>query len=139
MKAHDTIGHLLRKATRANLSAQLLLEAGDADDACSRACYAMFDAARAVLLMVDEAASAGSYKTHAGVLGRFSEPLVKTGRVPVEPGRTLRRAETARVLADYRERPDNLLVTQGCRPLHPMNFTDLGPGPQQASVVPSLP
>ena len=103
MKAHDTIGHLLRKATRANLSAQLLLEAGDVDGACSRAYYAMFDAARAALLMADEAASAGSYKTHAGVLGRFSEQLVKTGRVPVELGRMLRRAETARVLADYRE------------------------------------
>jgi len=119
LKAHDTIGHLLRKATRANLSAQLLLEAGDVDGACSRAYYAMFDAARAALLMVDEAASAGSYKTHAGVLGRFSEQLVKTGRVPVELGRTLRRAETARVLADYREasvdEPDAARIVEEAR------------------------
>jgi len=40
---------LIRKARRAVESAQLLYEADDVDGACSRAYYAMFDAARAAL------------------------------------------------------------------------------------------
>lgn len=41
---------LLIKAEQALKSAQLLVAAGDADGACNRAYYAMFDAARAALL-----------------------------------------------------------------------------------------
>lgn len=43
MKAAD----LMDKAERAAASARVLLDAGDADGACNRAYYAMFDAARA--------------------------------------------------------------------------------------------
>lgn len=39
---------LIGKATRAARSAALLSESGDIDGDCNRACYAMFDAARAV-------------------------------------------------------------------------------------------
>jgi uncharacterized protein (UPF0332 family) len=39
--------HYFEKARVAAHSAQLLLDAGDADGACNRAYYAMFDAARA--------------------------------------------------------------------------------------------
>lgn len=38
---------LMAKARRAVLSAKVLLDVGDADGACNRAYYAMFDAARA--------------------------------------------------------------------------------------------
>ncbi len=41
----------MTKAERAAVSAKLLLEAGDVDGACNRAYYAMFDAARAALLV----------------------------------------------------------------------------------------
>jgi uncharacterized protein (UPF0332 family) len=41
---------LMDKARRAATSARLLLDMGDLDGACSRAYYAMFDAARAALL-----------------------------------------------------------------------------------------
>ncbi|MGD9522152.1 MAG: HEPN domain-containing protein, partial [Tepidiphilus sp.] len=40
----------MAKARRAVLSAKVLLDAGDADGACNRAYYAMFDAARAALI-----------------------------------------------------------------------------------------
>ena len=40
---------LLHKAFRAQKSAVLLLQSGDNDGACSRAYYAMFDAARFAL------------------------------------------------------------------------------------------
>ncbi|MDW5419090.1 HEPN domain-containing protein [Iodobacter sp. CM08] len=43
---------LIAKAERAIQSAKLLHEAGDVDGACNRAYYAMFDAAKAVLLAV---------------------------------------------------------------------------------------
>lgn len=43
MKAQD----LLAKALQAAASAKVLLDTGDADGACNRAYYAMFDAARA--------------------------------------------------------------------------------------------
>ena len=41
---------LMSKANQAVASAKLPLDAGDADGACNRAYYAMFDAARAALL-----------------------------------------------------------------------------------------
>ncbi|MDR1661341.1 MAG: HEPN domain-containing protein [Azoarcus sp.] len=41
---------MMAKAVQALASAKALLDTGDADDACNRAYYAMFDAARAVLL-----------------------------------------------------------------------------------------
>ncbi|WP_204848259.1 HEPN domain-containing protein [Rhodopila globiformis] len=42
----------MAKAARAAESARALLDRGDADGACNRAYYAMFDAARAALLAV---------------------------------------------------------------------------------------
>ncbi|OHC67239.1 MAG: hypothetical protein A2045_15515 [Rhodocyclales bacterium GWA2_65_20] len=53
MKAAD----FLDKAARAAVSARLLLNAGDVDGACNRAYYAMFDAARAALLVFADDAS----------------------------------------------------------------------------------
>jgi HEPN domain len=41
---------LMEKASRAVVSASLLLDAGDVERACNRAYYAMFDAARAALI-----------------------------------------------------------------------------------------
>jgi uncharacterized protein (UPF0332 family) len=46
VKAED----LMAKAVQAVASAKVLLDTGDADGACNRACYALFDAARAALL-----------------------------------------------------------------------------------------
>lgn len=93
MKAED----LMAKAVRAAASAKVLLNAGDADGACNRAYYAMFDAARAALL----ASGADVGKTHNGTLNAFSDRLVKNGPFPKEMGRLLKHAETFRYVADY--------------------------------------
>ena len=45
-----TVEGLLAKAEQAAASALVLLEIGDADGACNRAYFAMFDAARAALM-----------------------------------------------------------------------------------------
>ena len=93
MKPED----LLEKATQAAASAKLLLTAGDADGACNRAYYAMFDAACAILL-------ANGYKpgkTHKGVLNAFSSFLLKNKSLSKELGRLLKRSEAIRYVADY--------------------------------------
>lgn len=88
---------LLAKAERACASARLLCGASDAEGACNRAYYAMFDAARAALL----ASGAVAGKTHSGLMSSFSEHLVKTGVASKELGRLLKRAEEIRLIADY--------------------------------------
>ncbi len=55
---------LMKKAGQAAASAKLLLDSGDADGACNRAYYAVFDAARAALLVTGHDVG----KTHKGVL-----------------------------------------------------------------------
>jgi uncharacterized protein (UPF0332 family) len=100
VKAQD----LMAKAEQAAASAKVLLDTGDGDGASNRAYYAMFDAARAVLL----ASGFDVGKTHRGVLNAFSERLVKSGSVPQEMGRLLKRAETFRYVADYEGNPVEL-------------------------------
>lgn len=95
---------LMAKAVQAAASARVLLDTGDGDGASNRAYYAMFDAARAVLL--DSGFDVG--KTHRGVLNAFSDRLVKNGPVPQEMGRLLKRAETFRYVADYEGNPVEL-------------------------------
>jgi uncharacterized protein (UPF0332 family) len=93
---------MMAKATRAAESAALLLDAGDLDGACNRAYYAMFDAARSALL-ADGVQMVGEIpRTHGGVISAFSLYLVKSGRVSLELGRALNRAEEIRLVADYK-------------------------------------
>lgn len=90
-------GELMLKADQALRSARTLLDAGDADSACNRAYYAMFDAARSLLL----ARGHEGGRTHRGVLNAFSEAFVKPGELGKDLGRALKRAETLRYVADY--------------------------------------
>lgn len=94
----------MAKAERAAASARVLLDAEDADGACNRAYYAMFDAARAALL----AAGHEVGKTHKGVPNAVSEHLVKNGLLPKDMGRLLKQAETRRYIADYEGAPTEL-------------------------------
>ena len=87
----------IAKAERALASARLLLDDGDADGACNRAYYAMFDAAQAALLELGGTAC----KTHRGLIGAFGMMLVKPGRISIEMGRSLNQVEHIRLLADY--------------------------------------
>lgn len=100
MKAED----LMTKSLQAAASAKVLLDTGDADGACKRAYYAIFDAARAALL----ASGHDVGKTHKGVLNAFSDRLVKHGPLPKELGRLLKHAETFRYVADYEGDPVDL-------------------------------
>jgi uncharacterized protein (UPF0332 family) len=94
----------MAKAVQAATSAKVLLATGDADGASNRAYYAMFDAARAVLL----ASGFNAGKTHKGVLNAFSDRLVKNGPLQKEMGRLLKHAETFRYVADYEGSPVEL-------------------------------
>lgn len=96
---------LLAKAIQAAASAKVLLDTGDVDGACNRAYYAMFDAARAALLASGAPVEPEIAKTHNGLISAFSLHLVKTGRVPVELGKALNRAEELRLVADYKGDP----------------------------------
>lgn len=98
MNAHD----LMAKAARAARSARVLLDNGDVEGASDRAYYAMFNAARAALLASGASVPDEMARTHNGLISSFSLQLVKTGRVPMDLGRALNRAEGLRPAADYR-------------------------------------
>lgn len=91
----------MEKASRALSSARLLLGDGDAEGACNRAYYAMFDAAHAALLGSGALINAAETRTHSGLIGAFGRHLVKTGRASRELGRVLNEVEGVRRLADY--------------------------------------
>lgn len=93
------------KARQAAVSARMLLDAGDADGACNRAYYAMFDAARAALLLSKAPVELEVARTHSGLISAFSLHLVKTGQVPVELGKSLNKVEDLRLIADYKGDP----------------------------------
>jgi uncharacterized protein (UPF0332 family) len=95
----------LPKAEIGVKSARMLLEAGDTDGACSRAYYAMYDAARATLAWASVTPESGSFRTHHGLMAAFSMRLVKAGLFPAEPGRAIQRALTVRQVADYEASP----------------------------------
>ncbi len=97
-----TPSELMQKADQALRSARVLLEGGDADGACNRAYYAMFDAARAALLASKASVEAEVARTHSGLITAFSLHLVKTGRIALEHGRALNKVEDLRLIADYR-------------------------------------
>ena len=95
----------LRKAETGVKSAKVLLDLGDTDGACSRAYYAMYDAARATLEWAGITPERGEFKTHHGLMASFSLHLVKPGLFPAEPGRAIQRAQTLRQVADYEASP----------------------------------
>lgn len=102
MSAQLTPVALMMKADRACASARALLELDDADGACNRAYYAMYDAARAALLASGAPVRPDIGKTHSGLINAFSEHLIKNGPVSKEMGRLLKRAEEIRLVADYK-------------------------------------
>lgn len=91
----------MTKAWRAVASSQLLRDAGDANGACNRAYYAMFDAAHAALLWAGAHVNPAETKTHRGLIAAFGEHLVKTARLSADLGKALNQVERLRLLADY--------------------------------------
>ena len=92
---------LIARAQRTVASAKLLFDAADLNGACNRAYYAMFDAARAALLTVEEPLQSEVIKTHSGLITAFSLCLIKTGRIPEQYGKALRQVDQIRLIADY--------------------------------------
>ena len=87
---------LLGKARRAIQSARLLQADGDYDSAVSRAYYAMFYVAEALLL------SKGlTFSKHSAVIAAFGREFAKTGEVPERYHRYLVDAEEDRNVSDY--------------------------------------
>jgi uncharacterized protein (UPF0332 family) len=92
---------LIARARRSATSAKLLFDAGDVNGASNRAYYAMFDAARAALLVCGDLAISAEFKTHSGLIAAFSLHLVKPGRIPAQYGKSLRQVDQIRLMADY--------------------------------------
>ena len=105
MGSYLTAKELFGKAETALNSSQLLFKSGDFDGACNRAYYAMFDAARAALLVADGDDSVLSVKTHSGLIAAFSLRIVKPGKVNVELGKSFNKVEDLRLVADYKGDP----------------------------------
>jgi uncharacterized protein (UPF0332 family) len=87
---------LLAKSQRSLQAADSLLTQGFYDFAVSRAYYAAFYIAEALL---DHAGLA--FSSHAAVIGAFGQHLARTGIVPVKFHRFLIDAQAQRTRADY--------------------------------------
>ncbi|HEY7296434.1 MAG TPA: HEPN domain-containing protein [Xanthobacteraceae bacterium] len=95
----------LQKAQRALTGARLLLQAGDAEGACNRAYYAMFNAAHAALIAVGAESPGALIKTHTGLIAGFGQHLVRSHHLPTEYGANFNQVQRLRQLADYTGEP----------------------------------
>jgi uncharacterized protein (UPF0332 family) len=98
----------LRKADAALSAARLLLRAQDGDGACNRAYYAMFDAAHAALFALGAEGSTKPIKTHNGVIAKFGQEVVLTGRLPAAHAEDFNKVQRLRKVADYSGDPVSL-------------------------------
>ena len=96
---NEVAASLLERANKYLKSARLLIDSGDYESSVSRAYYAMFFAAEAVLLTKGLSPS-----SHGGVLSVFGEHFVKPGVFPRTMGKALNRAYSKRQLGDYEHR-----------------------------------
>lgn len=92
---------LLDKAQRSMDAAKSLVEQGFYDFAVSRAYYAMFYVAQALL---DREGL--SFSSHAAVISAFGQYLARSGKVPTEYHRQLIDAQAQRTRADYDPQPN---------------------------------
>lgn len=86
----------LKKADGKIAAAVADLAAARYDDAASRAYYAMFHAARALL-----AARGVTARSHSGLAALFAEHFVRAGELDVQLGRWLGQGRRAREVGDY--------------------------------------
>jgi len=101
MTATFTPAVYMRKAEAALAGARLLLNAGDTDGACSRAYYAMFDAAHAALFALGVEEASAPIKTHNGLIAKFGQNLVRGNHLAAEHGEALNIVQRFRQVADY--------------------------------------
>jgi uncharacterized protein (UPF0332 family) len=87
---------LLTKAQRSLNAAKSLARDEDYDFSVSRAYYAMFYVAQALLLSKQL-----SFSTHSGVINAFGLQFIKSQEIPTEYHRALITAERIRLQGDY--------------------------------------
>lgn len=92
----EIIKGYLEKAEKKLEVAEKLLKSGDYEDAVSRAYYAVFHAAQALLLTEGEKA-----ETHKGVVTLFGLLFVKTGKFKKNLGKYLANLKDDRESGDY--------------------------------------
>ncbi|PPQ26064.1 HEPN domain-containing protein [Rhodopila globiformis] len=108
MKRSANSAAYISKAERALRSAHAMLRDLDAEGACNRAYYAMFNAARAALLVAGVGAPDEGYKTHGGLIAAFGKHLVTSGQVEAALGRAINQVQRLRQIADYVGDPPSL-------------------------------
>lgn len=87
---------LSKKAKESLSAAQLLHDNGMYDFAVSRAYYAMFYVAEALLL-----GEGKTFSKHSGVIAAFGQQFVKTGQVAADFHRYLIEGQASRNISDY--------------------------------------
>lgn len=90
------VGALLEKAKRSRKAAARLLKDGDVDFSASRAYYAMFYIAEALLL-----ARGLSFSSHAAVIASFGKEFAKPGILNAKFHKYLIDAQDRRNVGDY--------------------------------------
>ena len=95
------MNEFMARADHSLEAAQLLLEKGFSIDACSRAYYAIYDAARAALAACGAPVMPEKIRTHSGLIAAFNLYIIKPGPIPAVAGQRLGQAQNARLLADY--------------------------------------
>jgi uncharacterized protein (UPF0332 family) len=91
----------ISKAERALEEARLLLRGDKTEGACSRAYYAMHDAAHAALFATGNETQDAIIKTHRRLIAEFGKKIVLGGQIDAALGRALNRVQDIRLLADY--------------------------------------
>jgi len=104
MTTHAAAGYM-RKAERALGEAVLLLQVAKTEGACSRAYYAMHDAAHAALFATGFETPEAIIKTHNNLIAEFGKRLVLGGRIDAAHGRAFNKVQEIRLLADYSAEP----------------------------------
>lgn len=103
----------MRKAERALTEALLLLREKKTEGACSRAYYAMHDAAHAALLATGFETPEAIIKTHHTLIAEFGKKLVLGGQIDAEHGRAFNKVQEIRLVSDYSAEPPPLDDAQG--------------------------
>jgi len=93
---NEEIQRLLDRAEESIVTAEEILAKGHSEFAVSRAYYAMFYCAEALLYSKDL-----GYSKHSSTIGAFAKVFIKTGELPKEMHKYLLEAFESRQEADY--------------------------------------
>ena len=107
------VADYMRKAERTLDEARLLLRDKKTEGACSRAYYAMHDAAHAALLATGFETPDAIIKTHHSLIAEFGKRLVLGGQIDAAHGRAFNKVQEIRLVSDYSAEPPPFDDAQG--------------------------